>query len=112
MKYLFLLTLIICSIYTMGQKNAKTQVIAHRGAWKNSGVPENSIAALQRAIELKCWGSEFDVHLSSDSVPFILHDHSIQGIHIEKTTAAELSQIKLANGEDRKSTRLNSSHRP
>lgn len=76
-----------------------TKVIAHRGAWKNTGVPENSIAALQHAIKLKCYGSEFDVHLSSDSVPVILHDHTIQGIHVEKTTAAELANVKLANGE-------------
>ena len=84
---------------SMSQKKASTQVIAHRGAWKNTGVPENSIASLQHAIKLNCWGSEFDVHMSSDSIPFILHDHVIQGIHIEKTTAAELSQIKLSNGE-------------
>lgn len=87
------------SFESMSQKKTTTQVIAHRGAWKNTGVPENSIAALEHAINLKCWGSEFDVHMSSDSVPFILHDHSIQGVHIEKTTAAQLSQIKLANGE-------------
>jgi len=83
----------------MSQNKATTQVIAHRGAWKNTGVPENSIAALQHAIRSSCWGSEFDVHMSSDSVLFILHDHSIQGIHIEKTSSAELSQIKLSNGE-------------
>lgn len=94
---LFLLSTM--SYESMSQKKATTQIIAHRGAWKNTGAPENSIAALQHAIELKCWGSEFDVHMSSDSVPFILHDHSIQGIHIEKTSAAELSQIKLSNGE-------------
>ncbi len=99
MKCLILLTIIICSLHAIGQKISLTQVIAHRGAWKNTGVPENSIAALQYAIELKCWGSEFDVHLSSDSIPFILHDHSIQGIHIEKSTAAQLAQIKLSNGE-------------
>lgn len=97
---LFLLSLLSTIPYEgMSQKKAATKVIAHRGAWKNTGVPENSIAALQHAIGLGCWGSEFDVHMSSDSVPFILHDHSIQGIHIEKTTAAELSQIKLSNGE-------------
>lgn len=95
----FLCLLGTLSYESMSQKKNTTQVIAHRGAWKNTDVPENSIAALQHAIELKCWGSEFDVHLSSDSVPFILHDHSIQGIHIEKTTAAKLKQIKLANGE-------------
>jgi glycerophosphoryl diester phosphodiesterase len=99
MKYLLLLTIVLSSFHAMSQKKSTTQVIAHRGAWKNTGVPENSIAALQHAIRLGCWGSEFDVHMSSDSVPFILHDHSIKGIHIEKTSAAELSQIKLSNGE-------------
>lgn len=97
--FIIIIIITLTNIMCMGQGNTTTRVIAHRGAWKNTGVPENSIAALQHAIELKCWGSEFDVHLSSDSVPFILHDHSIQGIHIEKTTAAELKQIKLANGE-------------
>ncbi|MBX2895531.1 MAG: glycerophosphodiester phosphodiesterase [Cyclobacteriaceae bacterium] len=81
------------------QTGYPTKVIAHRGAWKNTNVPENSIAALQNAIALKCYGSEFDVHLSADSVPFVLHDHSIQDIYIEKTNAAELSNIKLSNGE-------------
>lgn len=99
MKYLFLVISVIFSFHTMGQKISSTHVIAHRGAWKNTGVPENSIAALEHAIKLKCWGSEFDIHMSSDSIPFILHDHSIQGVHIEKTTAAELKKIKLANGE-------------
>jgi glycerophosphoryl diester phosphodiesterase len=98
-SFLLLFLLSTLSYESMSQKKAATQVIAHRGAWKNTGVPENSIAALQHAIQLGCWGSEFDVHLSSDSVPFILHDHSIQGVHIEKTAAAELSQIKLSNGE-------------
>jgi len=103
LKYILSLGLVcflsIMSYESMSQKKATTRIIAHRGAWKNTGVPENSIASLQNAIKLNCWGSEFDVHMSSDSVPFILHDHSIQGIHIEKTSAAELSQIKLSNGE-------------
>ncbi len=102
MNYLPLKAIVICcsliilSFLSMGQN---TKVIAHRGAWKNTNVPENSIAALQHAIRLNCWGSEFDVHMSSDSIPFILHDHTIQGSHIEKTQAAQLSQIKLSNGE-------------
>ena len=91
--------IILLSIVMSGSQIINTKVIAHRGAWKNTGVPENSIAALQHAIALKCYGSEFDVHLSADSVPFVLHDHSIQGIYIEKTNAAELSNIKLSNGE-------------
>ncbi|WP_223809010.1 glycerophosphodiester phosphodiesterase [Rufibacter hautae] len=75
------------------------RVIAHRGAWKNTGVTENSIGALQHAIRLGCAGSEFDVHMSSDSVLFVHHDHDVNGIHIEKTPAAELAKLKLPNGE-------------
>ena len=77
----------------------KNKVIAHRGAWKNTGATENSIAALENAIKLGCYGSEFDVHMSADSVLYVNHDHSIQGTHIEKATSSELSQIKLGNGE-------------
>jgi glycerophosphoryl diester phosphodiesterase len=95
----FFVLLVLCAFQIMSQDKITTRVIAHRGAWKNTGVPENSIAALQHAIQLGCWGSEFDVHMSSDSIPFILHDHSIQGIHIEKTPASELQKIKLTNGE-------------
>ena len=29
---------------------AQTSIIAHRGAWKNSKVPQNSIASLDEAI--------------------------------------------------------------
>lgn len=75
------------------------RVVAHRGAWKNTGATENSIGALQHAIKLGCAGSEFDVHMSSDSVLFIHHDHDVNGIHIEKNPAAELAKLKLPNGE-------------
>ncbi len=77
----------------------KNEVIAHRGAWKNTGVPENSLAALNQAIVLGCAGSEFDVQLSADSILYINHDPQIQGITIEKADKAQLQAIKLSNGE-------------
>ncbi|MFD2160858.1 glycerophosphodiester phosphodiesterase [Paradesertivirga mongoliensis] len=77
----------------------QNKVIAHRGAWKNTGVPENSIAALKHAVNLGCAGSEFDVHMSADSVLLINHDPSFQNISIGKTEAQELTQLKLSNGE-------------
>ncbi|WP_031526798.1 glycerophosphodiester phosphodiesterase [Dyadobacter crusticola] len=82
-----------------GMSQNKNKVIAHRGAWKHTGATENSIGALEHAIKLGCYGSEFDVHMSADSVLFVLHDHTIKGTHIEKTNAIELAQIKLENGE-------------
>lgn len=77
----------------------RNKVIAHRGAWKNVKVPQNSLASLQHAIDLSCEGSEFDVHLSADSVVFLNHDHNIGNIYIEKTGANELSKVALANAE-------------
>lgn len=77
----------------------KNKVIAHRGAWKNTGATENSIGALEHAIKLNCYGSEFDVHMSSDSVVFVHHDHAMDGVHIEKTSSQELLKMKLSNGE-------------
>jgi glycerophosphoryl diester phosphodiesterase len=77
----------------------QNKVIAHRGAWKNTGATENSIGALDQAIALGCAGSEFDVHLSSDSIPFINHDAKIDGRIIAETSATELAKIKLSNGE-------------
>jgi glycerophosphoryl diester phosphodiesterase len=39
----------------------KNKVIAHRGAWKAQGLPQNSLASLREAVRLGCEGSEFDV---------------------------------------------------
>jgi glycerophosphoryl diester phosphodiesterase len=77
----------------------RNKVIAHRGAWKNTGATENSIAALKHAVTLGCEGSEFDVHMSADSLPVINHDPLIQGISIAKTNSSELLSMKLPNGE-------------
>jgi len=78
----------------------QNRVIAHRGAWKNTGVPENSIAALNHAIRLGCMGSEFDVHMTADSVLVVNHDEKLQGFSIAQNKAADLLALKLANGEE------------
>jgi len=75
------------------------RVIAHRGAWKTQGLPENSIAALKHAIELGCYGAEFDVHMTLDSVPVVNHDPDFMGMDIERTNYADLLSASLPNGE-------------
>lgn len=75
------------------------KVIAHRGAWKNTGQPENSIGALEHAIRLGCEGSEFDVHMSADSLPVVNHDPSVKGVSIAKSDSNDLLKITLSNGE-------------
>ena len=53
---------------------AQTKAIAHRGVWKNSHLPQNSIASLTAAHDLKLFGSEFDVHLTKDNILVVNHD--------------------------------------
>lgn len=78
---------------------AQPRVVAHRGAWKNTGVPQNSVASLQAAIDLKCFASECDVWMTSDSVLVVHHDPDFFGLPIEQTPYKELCVKKHTNGE-------------
>lgn len=57
---------------------SQTLVIAHRGA-SNLAV-ENSLAAFEKAIELKADYIETDVHQTSDSVVVLMHDLSVNRV--------------------------------
>jgi glycerophosphoryl diester phosphodiesterase len=74
-------------------------VIAHRGAFKKKGLPENSLASLREAIRLNCAGSEFDVRMTADSVLVVNHDAQYNNYTIETTTYAVLAAQPLPNGE-------------
>ena len=50
-------------------------IIGHRGA--SAVAPENTIAAFEAAIEAGADGIEFDVRLSSDGVPMVIHDETL-----------------------------------
>ncbi|HSN62326.1 MAG TPA: glycerophosphodiester phosphodiesterase family protein, partial [Ferruginibacter sp.] len=84
---------------TRNMKFADNTVVAHRGAFKKNGLPENSIASLKEAIRLKCTGSEFDVRMTADDSLIINHDPHYNKLDIEKTTYNDLLPFKLSNGE-------------
>lgn len=90
---LFLLFLMHASIAQ------KTKIIAHRGAWKEFNLPENSIASLEKAIELKCDGAEFDVRRTLDGILVVNHDPTYFGDTIQTNSYDYLNRNKLANGE-------------
>lgn len=75
------------------------KVIAHRGAWKNTGTTENSIGSLKSAIEIGCAASEFDVWMAADGVPVINHDPHVGEVEVESTTSEILSKIPLKKGD-------------
>ncbi len=78
----------------------KNKVIAHRGAWKNTHVDQNSVRSLENACRLKCAGSEFDVWLSYDKVLMISHDPEIGILSIEKSKYSDLTSVTLPNGDN------------
>jgi glycerophosphoryl diester phosphodiesterase len=51
-------------------------VIGHRGA--AALAPENTLAGMRRAKELGCRWVEFDVRLTADSQPILLHDNRLE----------------------------------
>lgn len=80
---------------------AQTKVIAHRGYWRAPGAAQNSIASLQRADQIKCFGSECDVLQTKDGVLVVHHDAHIgpDKILIEDAEYDDIKDILLSNGE-------------
>lgn len=91
-----ILLLLICTMISAQTKNI---VVAHRGAWKTNNLPENSIAALNHAVDLKCIASEFDVWMTADNVCVVNHDPKYHGLDIEKVAYSALVNKHLKNGE-------------
>jgi glycerophosphoryl diester phosphodiesterase len=70
--------------------------IAHRGA--SAAAPANTLAAFHKALELGADGVEFDVHLSADGVPVVIHDFTVDATtdgsgRVAGLTVAQLKQL-------------------
>lgn len=95
-----ILAMTLVSTFSFSQSTFhQNKVIAHRGAWKAQGHPQNSLASLREAVRLQCEGSEFDVWMTADEMLVVNHDHDFQGIDIETSTYEQLLTKKLPNGE-------------
>ena len=79
----------------------KIAVTAHRGFWncEEAGYAENSIKSLELAQQHGLWGSEFDVHITSDLVMVVHHDPDIDGVRIWDHDYADFKDCRLKNGE-------------
>lgn len=71
-------------------------IIAHRGA--SASAPENTIAAFKTAFESGADGVEFDVRLSKEGVPVVIHDATLvrtAGINkrVSDLTADQLAHV-------------------
>lgn len=83
-------------------KMKKTLIWAHRGY--PAKFPENSMEGFRYVLDQHVEGIEFDVHLTKDNIPVIIHDEDIKRTtngsgNVNKYTLTELKQFKLTNGE-------------
>ncbi len=76
-------------------------IVAHRGYWncEEAGYARNSIASLRCAQEYGFWGSEFDLHLTTDEVILVVHDDVVGGKRIDENPYSEFADMTLENGE-------------
>ncbi|WP_367714808.1 glycerophosphodiester phosphodiesterase [Nitratireductor sp. GISD-1A_MAKvit] len=81
------------------------QPIAHRGLHDMNKVRwENTLSAFQAAID-GAYAIECDVHLSSDDVPMVFHDHALRRLTgqdgtIAGKTAAQMGALKVGDTAD------------
>lgn len=92
--YRYGITLLIdgqeCEFELLKDGFSKNRVVAHRGAWKQKGVLQNSIRSFQNAVELGCQGSELDVWLTADNKVVLSHDPQVYGIEVENVSSLQL----------------------
>jgi glycerophosphoryl diester phosphodiesterase len=71
-------------------------VLAHRGGW--DAAPQNSLAAVHRALELGCDGIEIDVRRTGDGQLVVVHDSQVRRRAVRRLTHGEV-QARMAPGQ-------------
>lgn len=93
-------------------RHGNIYVIAHRGA--HVGIPENSLAAIQKAIDLGCDFVEIDTRMTKDGRIVSVHNASVDEYVVGKTgkvkdfTLEEIKKLDIGEktGPDWKNTRI------
>jgi glycerophosphoryl diester phosphodiesterase len=68
-------------------------LLGHRGARVSRGVPENTCASFDLALEHGCDGFEFDVRLTACGRAVVCHDPRVRGITVSRATCDQLKQL-------------------
>src|SRR5262245_32268868 len=83
----------------MAPNSRLVHLVAHRGNARD--FPENTLPALRSAVDLGVRFVEFDIQLTSDGVPVVIHDHDLArtaGIpgSVLELSAADVAGIEVA----------------
>jgi glycerophosphoryl diester phosphodiesterase len=71
------------------------RIIGHRGG--GALAPENTLAGIRKASELGVGGVEFDVMLSADKIPVLIHDETLERTTDGRGSVAATLYAKLAS---------------
>ncbi|MDF9839407.1 glycerophosphoryl diester phosphodiesterase [Paenibacillus sp. PastF-1] len=74
----------------------KVLTIAHRGA--SGYAPENTIPAIELAIEMQADYIELDIHLTKDKIPVVIHDETVNRTtgsrgYVKNMTLEQIKQL-------------------
>ena len=88
--------------FFVGEKMTQTIIFAHRGLPVKFA--ENSLQGFKYAATHGAEGVEFDVHLTKDKVPVVMHDETLDRTtngtgYIKDYTLNEIRKFHLENGE-------------
>jgi glycerophosphoryl diester phosphodiesterase len=70
------------------------RIIGHRGG--GALAPENTLAGIRRAAELGFAGVEFDVMLTADKIPVLIHDETLERTTSGRGSVAAIPYARLA----------------
>src|SRR6185436_15674877 len=68
-------------------------IIGHRGA--SAVTPENTLGAFRLATEVGADGIEFDVRLSRDGMPVVIHDDNLRRTGLDPRRVVDLKASEL-----------------
>ena len=68
-------------------------LLGHRGARASTGIPENTLASFDLALEHGCDGFEFDVRLAACGTAVVCHDPKVGKLVIARTRAQQLPRL-------------------
>jgi len=87
-------------------KNGKIYVVAHRGAHDEENIPENTLAAYQKAIDYGVDYVEIDVRMTKDGHFISMHNGNVNKYVVEdidrdisEMTLAEVRKLSVQNGK-------------
>lgn len=81
----------------MSAHRSRPLIIAHRGA--SAVAPENTLAAFAQAIDQGADGIEFDIQLSADGIPVVIHDSRLRRTAHRSGLVKNIEAVELATLE-------------